>query len=192
MSGSSPHVFDFGALQKLPTRKDVAPGSRRLKGCYVCDDEAEAIFVPSKSFLGQPPLWRIDVLQDLIHDFEQVRRHAIVEWAQSLALSNSQVDEADRLRRVSGSMRAARNTHPGELRGFTRARGSIQFGQPPESTMTVRRRPAPLGLTTTCIRSDLLDEGGAPEPSDHAVIGEQCHRLNHAIPRRFGGAPLVI
>ena len=64
----------------------------------MCNDEAEATFVPSKSFLGQPPLWRIDVLQDLMHDFELVRRHAIVEWAQSLALSNPQVDEADRLR----------------------------------------------------------------------------------------------
>jgi hypothetical protein len=55
MSGSSPQEFDFGA-QKLPTRKDIAPGTRRLEGCYVCDDEAEASFVPSKWFLGQPPL----------------------------------------------------------------------------------------------------------------------------------------
>jgi hypothetical protein len=64
----------------------------------VQNDEGEATFVPSKSFLSQPPLWRIDVLQDLIYDFELVRRRAIVEWANSLALSNPQVDEADRLR----------------------------------------------------------------------------------------------
>jgi hypothetical protein len=69
-----------------------------MEGCYVCDDEGEATIVPSKSFLGQPPLWRIDVLQDLMYDFELARRHAIVEWAQSLARSNPQVDEADRLR----------------------------------------------------------------------------------------------
>jgi hypothetical protein len=69
-----------------------------LEGCYVLEDEGEATFVPPKSFLSQPPLWRIDVLQDLIHDFELVRRHAIVEWVQTLALSAPQVDEADRLR----------------------------------------------------------------------------------------------
>jgi hypothetical protein len=98
MSGSLPQEFDFGATHKLPSREDVAPGSRRLEGCYVSDDEAEATFVPSKSFLSQPPLWRIDILQDLMYDFELVRRQAIVEWAQSFALSNPQVDEADRLR----------------------------------------------------------------------------------------------
>ena len=93
-----PYKFDSAALPNLPTRKDVAPGSRRLEGCYVSDDEAEATFVPSKAFLDQSSLWRIDVLQDLIHDFELVRRHAIVEWARSIASSNPQVDEADRLR----------------------------------------------------------------------------------------------
>lgn len=98
MTGASPNEFDFGTSLKLPTREQVAPGARRLEGCFVDEDEAEATFVPSKSFLSRPPLWRIDVLQDLIHDFELVRRHAIVEWAQSLALSNPQVAEADRLR----------------------------------------------------------------------------------------------
>ena len=98
MPGHSPNEFDFGTSLKLPSREQVAPGARRLEGCFVHEDEAEATFVPSKSFLSQPPLWRIDVLQDLIHDFELVRRHAIVEWAQSMALSNPEVAEADRLR----------------------------------------------------------------------------------------------
>ncbi len=98
MTGASPNEFDFGTSLKLPTREQVAPGARQLQGCFVHEDQAEAAFVPPKSFLSQPPLWRIDVLQDLIHDFELVRRHAIVEWAQSLALSNPQIAEADRLR----------------------------------------------------------------------------------------------
>ena len=97
MSGSFPYDFDFGTTLALPTRNDVGQGARRLDGCYVEEDEGEATFVPPKSFLSQPPLWRIDVLQDLMHDFELVRRHAIVEWAQSLAASNPLVDEAVRL-----------------------------------------------------------------------------------------------
>ena len=98
MTGSFPYDFDFGTTLTLPTRVDVGQGARRLDGCYVEEDEGEATFVPSKSFLSQPPLWRIDVLQDLMHDFELVRRHAIVEWAQSLAESSPSVDEAVRLR----------------------------------------------------------------------------------------------
>ena len=98
MSGSFPYDVDFGTTLKLPTRDDVGQDARRLDGCYVEEGEGEATFVPPKSFLSQPPLWRIDVLQDLMHDFELVRRHAIVEWAQSLAASNPLVDEAVRLR----------------------------------------------------------------------------------------------
>ena len=98
MPGSFPYEFDFGTKLKLPTQDDVGQDARRLDGCYVEEDEGEATFVPPKSFLSQPPLWRIDVLQDLMHDFELVRRHAIVEWAQSLAASNPLVDEAVRLR----------------------------------------------------------------------------------------------
>ena len=98
MPDSFPYEFDFGTTLKIPTREEIGPGARRLDGCYVGHDEAEATFVPTKSFMSQPPLWRIDVLQDLMHDFELVRRHAIVEWAQSLAESNPLVDEAVRLR----------------------------------------------------------------------------------------------
>jgi hypothetical protein len=83
MPGTFPYDFDFGTALTLPTRDDVGQGARRLDGCYVDEGEGEATFVPPKSFLSQPPLWRIDVLQDLMHDFELARRHAIVEWAQS-------------------------------------------------------------------------------------------------------------
>jgi hypothetical protein len=91
------HEFDFGTSLILPTQDDVEPGSRRLNGCYVRDDSAEATFVPPQSFLEQDPLWRIDVLQDLMHDFELVRRHAIVEWAHSLSMTAPEVDESKRL-----------------------------------------------------------------------------------------------
>lgn len=103
MPGTFPYDFDFGITLKLPTRDEIGSGARRLDGCFVEEDEGEATFVPPKSFMSQPPLWRIDVLQDLMHDFELVRRHAIVEWAQSLEESNSSVDEAVRLRALRGT-----------------------------------------------------------------------------------------
>ena len=91
------HELDFGTTLNLPTKDDVAPGSHRLDGCFVDVDTGEATFVPPRSFLNQTPLWRIDVLQDLMDDFELVRRHAIVEWAHSLSMTVPEVDESRRL-----------------------------------------------------------------------------------------------
>ena len=91
------HDLDHGTTFTLPTADDVEPGSHHLAGCFVNDDSGEAIFVPPQSFLSQPPLWRIDVLQDLMHVFELVRRHAIVEWAQSFAEQHPGVDEGKHL-----------------------------------------------------------------------------------------------
>ena len=132
MPGPSPHEFDFGTSLKLLTRKDVAPGARRLDGCYVHDDEGEANFVPPKSFLSQPPLWRIDVLQDLIHDFELVRRHAIVEWAQSLALANPQADESDRLRAFREACERLGIIIPENFEALLVLAGRFQGGGSPE------------------------------------------------------------
>ena len=132
MPGPSPHVFDLGTSLKLPTRQDVAPGARRLDGCYVHDDEGEANFVPPKSFLSQPPLWRIDVLQDLIHDFELVRRHAIVEWAQALALSNPQVHESDRLRAFREACERLGIIIPENFEALLVLAGRFQGGGSPE------------------------------------------------------------
>ncbi len=56
MPDSFPYEFDFGTTLKIPTREEVGPDARRLDGCYVAHDEAEATFVPTKSFMRQPPL----------------------------------------------------------------------------------------------------------------------------------------
>ncbi len=88
---------DFGMTLKLPTKDEVELGARRLDGCFVSKDTGEATFVPSRWFLKQSPLWRIDVLQDLMSDFELVRRHALVEWAHSLSRTAPEADEATRL-----------------------------------------------------------------------------------------------
>lgn len=69
----------------LPTMDDVPPGSRQLKGIFVCEDTGEAVFVAPPNFQAQPALWRIDILQDLIYDFERLRRAALLEWEQELA-----------------------------------------------------------------------------------------------------------
>ena len=86
------HEFDFGTSLNLPTKDAVAPGSHRLDGCYVEVESGEATFVPPTSFLNQSPLWRLDVLQDLVDECELVHRHAIVEWAHSLSMIAPETD----------------------------------------------------------------------------------------------------
>jgi len=98
MSSAFPYEIDFGTTLKLPTRGEVAPGSRRLTDCYVSEDFGEAAFVPSKWFLSLDPLLRIDVLQDLIHDLEIVRRRAVVEYAQGFSKARPLVSSSDHLR----------------------------------------------------------------------------------------------
>ncbi len=95
-----PRIPDPGDSITLPTMDDVLPGSKRLGGCYISEDCGEAIFVPPKDFMAQNPLWRIDVLQDLIDHFELVRRHAFVEWARSLVAMTPQVDESRHLEAI--------------------------------------------------------------------------------------------
>jgi hypothetical protein len=98
MSSAFPFDIDVGTTLKLPTRGEVAHGSRRLAGFYVSEDSGEGTFVPPKWFLSIDPLLQIDVLQDLIHDLEILRRRAILEYAQSFAESHPKVESADHLR----------------------------------------------------------------------------------------------
>ena len=88
------YQMDFGSPLKLPKKSDVGPGARKLSGCYTEEWSGSATFVPPDWFIKQEPLWKIDVIQDLVYDLERVRRHAFVEFARSLALKNPQVEMA--------------------------------------------------------------------------------------------------
>lgn len=90
--------LEFGPVLKLPKKEYYGTFGRDLKGCYMSLFFGEAVFVPPKSFLNKHPLWRIDVLQDLMHDFELVRRMALVEWAAHYAELHPMADPASQNR----------------------------------------------------------------------------------------------
>jgi hypothetical protein len=62
----------------VPTRDELLPSYERLRGFYADRDAGEAAFVPTADFMRECPLWRIDVLGDILQDVEQTRRHALV------------------------------------------------------------------------------------------------------------------
>ena len=88
------YQMDFGSPLKLPKKSEVGPGARKLSGCYTEEWCGGGNFVPPDWFMKQEPLWKIDVIQDLVYDLERVRRHALVEFATSLARSNPKVEMA--------------------------------------------------------------------------------------------------
>lgn len=64
----------------VPTREDLMPGMRPMRGMHVDTDSGEAVFIPMEHFMQQSPLWRLDVFGDIADDIERVRRHALVEY----------------------------------------------------------------------------------------------------------------
>ena len=64
----------------VPTRDELVPGSRTLRGFYAHVDSGEAQFVPSEDFMRESPLWRLDILGDIVAAVERVRVHALVEY----------------------------------------------------------------------------------------------------------------
>ena len=86
-----PYIYsiEIDNLLNLPTRTQLSLNSKKMAGFFFHEDAGEGAFIPTPKFLKQLPLWRIDVLQDLIHDLEIVRRHSIAEWSQALAKLDS-------------------------------------------------------------------------------------------------------
>ena len=65
----------------VPTRAELGSSFRVLRGFYVEAWGAEALFVPNSDFMRQLPLWRLDVLDDLVESIAQTRQHALVDYA---------------------------------------------------------------------------------------------------------------
>jgi hypothetical protein len=93
-------VFDIELPLRiaLPNTKSIEAGSERLQGCWVQKSTGEAGFVPTRSFRRQNPLWQIDVLQDVMLDFEVVRRHAMIQWADQLFQQTPTIPPSERFR----------------------------------------------------------------------------------------------
>jgi hypothetical protein len=70
----------------VPTTADILPGMRQAQGLYICDNWAEAAFVPTEAFMHQSPSWRLDVLGDIAEAIERTRQHAPVELFWELSL----------------------------------------------------------------------------------------------------------
>lgn len=56
----------------VPTRTEILPGLRPMRGLYVHVDAGEAVFVPTDAFMRATPLWRLDVLGDIAESVERL------------------------------------------------------------------------------------------------------------------------
>lgn len=66
----------------VPTRDELLPSFQKLHGFYVHRDAGEAMFVPTGDFMRECPLWRIDVLDDLMEAMQRTRIHAVIAYFQ--------------------------------------------------------------------------------------------------------------
>ena len=79
MSGLGPGI-------DVPTRKVILPGMCSAKGLFhICDEYAEGAFVPADAFMRNPPMWRLDVLGDILLDIQRAQQHAAVELLRALS-----------------------------------------------------------------------------------------------------------
>ena len=68
----------------VPTRSEILPGLRPMRGLYVHVDSGEAVFVPTDEFMRATPLWRLDVLGDIAQAIERTQQHAAVDYFRRL------------------------------------------------------------------------------------------------------------
>ena len=64
----------------VPTQEELLPGFKKMRGFYVARKAGEATFVPTEDFMRECPLWRIDVLDDILEAMQRTRMHAVVAF----------------------------------------------------------------------------------------------------------------
>ena len=94
MSDIFPNEINLGSTLKIPKKSDVGPKARRLGVGYSDEFGSQATYVADRSFLKQPPLEQIDLIQDLMADLENLRRIALREFAQLLEKTKPSASEA--------------------------------------------------------------------------------------------------
>ena len=67
----------------VPSRAELVPGMRVMRGLHVAAESAEAAFIPTDEFMRTDALWRLDVLRDVAEAIERTRRHALVDYFRS-------------------------------------------------------------------------------------------------------------
>lgn len=68
----------------VPTRSEILPGLRPMRGLYAHVDAGEAAFVPTDEFMRATPLCRLDVLGDIAESVERTQQHAAVDYFRRL------------------------------------------------------------------------------------------------------------
>ncbi len=75
----SPYWLKPGIDVPFRHPESVCPRSEARRMFFIDTDAGEGGFVPTKSFMNKSPLWRLDVVQDIINDLKLVQEHATVD-----------------------------------------------------------------------------------------------------------------
>ena len=112
----------------VPTRDELMPSYRPLRGIDVDRFWGKAALVPTEDFMRESPLWRIDVLDDIAKDIRRTRTHALVAYFRDCQARGHDVPIARRIEAFREVCKMAGIALPDELEAFLVL--DQQFGRP--------------------------------------------------------------
>ncbi len=117
----------------VPTRSEILPGLRPMRGLYVHLDAGEAVFVPTDEFMRATPLWRLDVLGEIAQAIERTQRHAAVDYFRRI---NQRRPDLMMDQRLATFRRVCDEGGPDPESRTPRSAGSVVHGRPVRSLAT--------------------------------------------------------